>query len=83
MSQYQCGGPSSQNPYRSMASPSVTAEKLCRRSACAHAGTSGINLPFGRLSPGHGQVGYALLTHPPVATRDCKQSPCCPSTCMC
>ena len=28
---------------------------------------SGINLPFGRLSPGRRQVGYVLLTRAPVA----------------
>ena len=28
--------------------------------------SSGIRLPFGRLFPCMRQVGYALLTHPPV-----------------
>ena len=34
---------------------------------CGPAGTSGINPSFEGLCPGKGQVGYALLTHPPVA----------------
>ena len=37
---------------------------------CGIAATSGINLPFGRLYRGAGQVGYALLTRAPVAIRD-------------
>ena len=30
---------------------------------------SGINLPFRRLSPSNGQIGYVLRTRAPVATR--------------
>ena len=36
---------------------------------CGITATSGINLPFGRLYRGAGQVGYALLTRAPVAIR--------------
>ena len=35
---------------------------------CSAMGPSGVNLPFRRLFPGWGQVGYALLTRAPVAT---------------
>ena len=34
---------------------------------CGICGTSGINLPFGRLCRSGRQVGYALLTRAPVA----------------
>ena len=34
---------------------------------CGAAMPSGINLSFERLSPGHRQVGYVLLTRAPVA----------------
>ena len=44
---------------------------------------SGVNPHFQGLSPRRGQVGYALLTHSPVAITGCKQPACCPSTCMC
>ena len=36
---------------------------------CPHASSCGINPPFGGLFRGCGQVGYALLTRAPVATR--------------
>ena len=95
VSQFQCGGPSSQNPYPSSpwwavtpptsswnASPSVTDESLVQMT-CAIWTPSGINLPFGRLSLSNGKVGYALRTRAPVAIKLSKLSSCCPSTCMC
>ena len=50
---------------------------------CGIATTSGINLPFERLYPSMGQVGYVLLTRAPVAGKSSKLDPRCPSTCMC
>ncbi len=84
VSQFQCGGPSSQNPY-----PSSLGGPLPRQQAngthphplpinlylslpCGKTNTSGIKLPFRRLSRSKGQVGYALLTRAPVAIKPSK-----------
>ena len=53
------------------------------RGPCGPREVPGIKLPFRRLSPGGGQVGYALLTRAPVAIGGGKPPPCCPTTCMC
>ena len=79
VSQFQCGGPSSQNPYPSLArwavtppttswnaSPSYTDKSLMMLS-CNLIIPSGINLSFERLSLSVRKVGYALLTRAPVA----------------
>ena len=50
---------------------------------CGLMRASGINPPFRGLSPGAGQVGYALLTRAPVAGKGSKLPSRCPSTCMC
>ena len=52
-------------------------------SPCGNMTTSGINLPFERLYPSMGQVGYVLLTRAPVAGKSSKLDSRCPSTCMC
>ena len=95
VSQFQCGGPSSQNPYPSKTRWAVTrllsngthphhytGKPLIMRK-CLLMITSCINLPFRRLSKSVRQVGYALLTRAPVAIGLSKLRPCCPSTCMC
>ena len=79
VSQFQCGGPSSQNPDPSLpwwavtpppsewnASPSFTDESLMVLS-CNLTILSGINLSFERLSLSKRKVGYVLLTRAPVA----------------
>ena len=94
VSQFQCGGPSSQNPYPSKAWWAVTRQHLMERIPidnrnslivlpCGRTMPSGINLSFERLSPSYRQVGYVLLTRAPVAIKLSKLSSCCPSTCMC
>ena len=40
--------------------------------------TSGISLPFGRLYPSRGKVGYALLTRAPVAIGGLQANPMLP-----
>ena len=82
VSQYQCGGPSSQNPYASSAWWSVTPPNyLMRRmpirnriapltdGRCLPSVLCGIRRDFSRLSPCYGQVAYVLLTRAPVAGR--------------
>ena len=68
VSQFQCGGPSSQNPYPMERIP-IRHRWPLAVIPCGITATSGINLPFGRLYRGAGQVGYALLTRAPVAIR--------------
>ena len=51
--------------------------------SCEKPVPSDINLSFERLFPSGRQVGYVLLTRAPVAIKVCKQTSCCPSTCMC
>ena len=79
VSQFQCGGPSSQNPYRSY----IPCRETLLQGPCGPGRPSGVNLTFARLSPSTGQIGYALRTRAPVAIIGCKQPTCCPSTCMC
>ena len=82
VSQFQCGGPSSQNPYPSLArwavtppttywnaSPSLSAGAFIVIS-CNLTMLFGINLSFERLCQREGQVGYALLTRAPVVCRN-------------
>ena len=74
VSQFQCGGPSSQNPYPYPSNYLMERIPIRHRwplavIPCGITATSGINLPFGRLYRGAGQVGYALLTRAPVAIR--------------
>ena len=90
VSQFQCGGLSIEGlvgrypanclmeriPIRHRKTPFAT-------NPCGKAAAPGINLPFGRLYPDAGKVGYALLTRAPVATKSSKLDPCCPATCMC
>ena len=85
VSQFQCGGPSSQNPLPIVALVGrYPANKLMGRipilyqlificrSHAERQNTSGIKLPFRRLSRSKGQVGYALLTRAPVAIKPSK-----------
>ena len=77
VSQFQCGGPTSQYPYPSVGrypanflmgripNPYRIAPLLPE--PCNPSSTSRINPPFGGLSRSKGQVGYALLTRAPVA----------------
>ena len=84
VSQFQCGGPSSQNPYPSSpwwplprqqangTHPHPLPINLYLSLPCGKTNTSGIKLPFRRLSRSKGQVGYALLTRAPVAIKPSK-----------
>ena len=67
MSQFQCGGPSSQNPYPS---PPSRADESFASGPWGLKAASGIKLAFARLSRSAGQVRYALLTRAPVASAD-------------
>ena len=95
VSQFQCGGPPLRTPThrrlggplpRQLANgthPHPLPINLYLSLPCGKTNTSGIKLPFRRLSRSKGQVGYALLTRAPVAISLSKLKPCCPSTCMC
>ena len=67
VSQSQCGGPSSQNPYPMERTPIPCRKNPSVPMSCGFGTPPGINPPFGGLAPGKGQVGYALLTRAPVA----------------
>ena len=58
VSQFQCGGPSSQNPYPSL-----------MKSPCGNLISWGISPDFSGLSPCYRQIAYALLTRAPVAAK--------------